>query len=125
MAIVFKPSDGFLRQDTLLAMDLIRMRYEVGKLPDMLVFQMQCNERTAGRIGNWISTYDSLEIWKEMKYQPLRVDQLTSSEKQRFQTILDSLLRPRMMSSKSGIIFRHTADTMQALQILTAPPIPK
>lgn len=118
----------FSHSDTLRAIELLRMRYEVSRFyqPDSLRFKGKLKEvKKQGRQRIWslylpASTNDSIMAWEQLRYAPERVSQLPASDQYRFQTILDSLLRPRMMSSKSGLVFPQPMDSAEALKILAA-----
>ena len=136
VAIVFKPVktanapkgsvEEFFqvsRQDTLRAIDMLRMRHEVAKLalPDALEFEMKCNLRRI-KNGNWVSTEDSLGFWEQLKFHPQRVAQLSSEEGLRFRTILDSLPKPY---GYDGLQYRMKYQVPQALKILAAEKWPR
>jgi hypothetical protein len=117
------------RLDTQTAINVLRMRYEVARFhtPDSLKFgkRFQLIQRQSRRQEQWLSTLptpiqDSITAWEQLRYGPAQVAALSSSDRIRYQTILDSLLRPRMMSSKSGLVFPQRADSTEALKILTA-----
>ena len=123
----------FSHSDTLRAMELLRMRYEVTRFygPDSLRFKGKFKDL---RKQGWPSrqviyfpapTDDSILAWQLLKYGPERVSQLPAPDQRRFQTILDSLLRPRMMSSKSGLVFPQPIDSTEALKILASEKRPK
>jgi len=110
----------FSHDDTLKAIEVLRMRHDLTKLslPELRDFRDECQ-----RMHNIFSQgkiYDSLEAWRAMKLRSMRNAPLSPEDQLRFQTILDSLLRPRMMSSKSGLVFPQRADSTEALKILTA-----
>ena len=123
----------FSYSDTLRAMELLRMRYEVARFygPDSLRFKGKFKELQKqgwpSRKGIYFpaSTNDSIVVWQQLRYGPERVAQLPAPDQHRFQTILDSLLRPRMMSSKSGLVFPQPIDSTEALKILASEKRPK
>lgn len=113
----------FSHDDTLQALDVLRMRRDISELNlvEALDFQMKC-EQTAYQDFHrrmWPSVEDSLQIWRRMN-RLRSVSALSAPDQHRFRTILDSLLRPRMMSSKSGLVFPQQTDSTEALKILTA-----
>lgn len=123
----------FSHSDTLRAMELLRMRYEVASsYPfDSLRFKGKLQEvKKQGGQRIWslylpAPTNDSIVAWEQLRYSPERVPQLPTPDQHRFRVILDSLLRPRMMSSKSGLVFPQPIDTTEALKILAAEKLPK
>lgn len=113
----------FSHDDTLQALEVLRMRRDVAELNlvEALDFQMKCKQTAYYGFDRrtWPSVEDSLQVWKQMNR--LRSESaLSASDQRRFRAILDSLLRPRMMSSKSGIVLPHPIDSTEALKILAA-----
>jgi len=120
----------FSRSDTLLTLDILRMRYEVGRLnfQDALLFDLK---RLSERRHEWRMWYsindpvkDSIRLWEQFKYGPQRVSRLSAKEKLRFQVILNSLPNSGM-SQKSRLILRNEHDVAQALKILAAEKWPR
>lgn len=112
----------FSKEDTLEALNVFRMRQELTtlSLSEALDFQMQCQGWAyAFRGTRWTSVDDSLQVWRSMS-RSRRKSILLPEDATRFQAILDSLLSPRMMSSKSGLVFPQPIDSTEALKILAA-----
>lgn len=116
--------------DTLVALSILRTRYEVAHLSaqDAQAFQrIYADREKTTRSEVYYYKYwgdpvflsgDSSIALVRLKYGPQHLPLLSSEEQARFQFVLDSLTRPRMMSTKSGIIFLSAVDTMQAIKLV-------
>ncbi|MBC7778216.1 MAG: hypothetical protein H7246_22475 [Phycisphaerae bacterium] len=118
------------RFDTLIAMNILRTRYDVAHLSveEAPEFRQIYAALQTGRSG-----YEELRVsfadpnsdradsslaLAILRYGPQHLPRLSEQEKARFKVVLDSLTRPRMMSSKSGVIFISAVDTTQAIKIV-------
>ncbi len=118
--------------DTIVAMDILRTRYEVAHFSDKdaadfkqlyAAFQAEDNGFEEYYQSNLVTLSfgrDSTRALEKLKYSPQHLPQLSQQEMIRFESVLDSLTRPRMMSSKTGIIFISAFDTTQAIKIVKA-----
>ena len=110
-------------------MEVLHTRYTVANLSkkDAALFRqfytaLQHEKRWVGDF--WFSenastvVSDSSVALAKLFYGPQHLSTLSAQELNRFQAILDSLTRPRMMSSKSGIIFISSIDSTLALKLV-------
>lgn len=117
------------RADSSAAMEVLHTRHTVANLSkkDAALFRqfytdLQHEKRWVGDF--WFSdnasnvVSDSSVALARLFYGPQHLPTLSAEELNRFQVVLDSLTRPRMMSSKSGIIFISSIDSTLALKIV-------
>ncbi len=125
------------RFDTLMAMNILRTRYDVAYLTNEEAREFRqiyadLQTGTSGYEGVRVSLADpnpdradsSLALMT-LRYGPQHLPRLSEQEKARFKVVLDSLTRPRLMSSKSGMIFISSIDTTQAIKIVKSEKRPQ
>ena len=123
-------SNAATRWDSLIAMDILRTRYELGHLSNQEATEYQAVYASLllAKDGDWNKVdfssnpyaggWDSSFALAILKYGPQHLPRLSAKESARFQIVLDSLMQPRWMSSKSGLIFTSAFDTMDAIKIV-------
>ena len=128
------PDDA--KYDSLLATTILQTRYEIAQfspeeakkfkqIHQSLLSSKEKQEKDRFFPIDPNLYLDSAFVLTKMKYGPQQLVALSSQEKSRFQVVLDSLTRPRMMSSKSGIIFISSIDSTLALKIVKSEKRPK
>jgi hypothetical protein len=122
--------DNATAQDSLIALDILRTRYLVAHLSDQEIADFQkvyavfrgdkqrVEDYLSLNSGVYFRGRDSSLALERLMYGPKNLPRLSEQEKARFIVVLDSLTRPRMMSSKSGRIFISPVDTTQAIKIV-------
>jgi len=114
---------SFSAEDTAIALKVLDMYDAMGRGLNFWEYEYFGNASKAVRKAfGTLTAEDSLQFWETIKRhrRSYKLPPMTASETVRFQIILDSLTRPRLGSSKSGLIFRGHGDTLQALKILDA-----
>ncbi len=115
--------------DTLIAMEVLNIRLAFSQFSDVEAAQFRRLyadlQVEKSMLGEFRFLYpepalfrDSSVALMKLIYGPQHLPYLSAQEKIRFQVVLDSLTRPRMMSSKSGIIFISSIDSTLALKIV-------
>jgi hypothetical protein len=120
--------------DTIVAMKILHTRYAVAHLSPQEVLDFQqmyaaiIKDKENPRMrhdGYYLYRTDSTDALNMLRYGPQHYSNLSEEERLRFKIVWDSLNRPRMMSSKTGIIFFSSMDTTRAIQIVKSEKSPK
>lgn len=121
--------DAATSKDSLEAMEVLQTRHAITQLPGKeatLFRQFYSDLREEKKwAGDYRFSHFGLAMYRDSSlalaklfYGPQHLPTLSIEEMNRFQAVLDSLTRPRMMSSKSGIIFISSIDSTLALKIV-------